>query len=489
MYKLNSLICFLLFTSVVFGQISPSNAPNALQKQQINRTYGMFVHFGINTFNEKEWSDGTLPASSYNPDKLDCDEWVKTAKEAGFKYLILITKHHDGFCLWDSKYTDYDVASSPVKTNVVKAVADACKKYGLQLGLYYSLWDRHEPTHKEKDPTAYVQYMKNQLTELLTQNGEIIEIWFDGAWAKKDEDWHIPEIYDLIKKLQPKCLVTVNHTIGHWDKITKIRQPKDMTEGDPIRFFPVDFRTKDPNIARWDDPKLYTYNKQLYYLPFEHTICLSERSNWFQKKQIMPTLSVDELEQLFYWCTANDNILIMNVPPDQHGQIRANERETLLALADRLKIKGGIKKKPTIGQNILFNQPVRSSEIKQDTTNRLAYINDYSLETWWQATDTEVNIVFDIPMQKAFDQLVIMEAADIEDLKDGFSKIRRFRIQEYSIDVMQNGQWETIYSGQEIGACKTIHLPKKMNANSIRLSIKKASAPPKINHISAYLKK
>lgn len=296
---------FILLSTFAFGQIVPSQVPNNLQKQQINRTYGMFIHFGINTFNEKEWSDGTLPASSYNPDQLDCDQWVKTAKEAGFKYIILITKHHDGFCLWDSKYTDYDVASSPVKTDVVKAVANACKKYGLQLGLYYSLWDRHEPTHKEKDPSAYVQYMKNQLTELLTQNGEIIEIWFDGAWAKKDEDWQIPEIYDLIKKLQPKCLVTVNHTIGHWENITKIRQPKDMTEGDPIRFFPVDFRTKDPNIARWDDPKLYTYKNQKYYLPFEHTICLSERSNWFQKKQIMPTRSIDELEELFYWCTSN----------------------------------------------------------------------------------------------------------------------------------------------------------------------------------------
>lgn len=486
MYKLNVLISFLLLTSLAFGQISPSNAPNALQKQQINRTYGMFVHFGINTFNEKEWSDGTLPASSYNPDQLDCDQWVKTAKEAGFKYIILITKHHDGFCLWDSKYTDYDVASSPVKTNVVKAVADACKKYGLQLGLYYSLWDRHEPTHKEKDPTTYVQYMKNQLTELLTQNGEIIEIWFDGAWAKKDDDWHIPEIYDLIKKLQPNCLVTVNHTIGHWDKLTKIRQPKDMTEGDPIRFFPVDFRTKDPNIARWDDPKLYTYNKQLYYLPFEHTICLSERSNWFQKKQIMPTLSVDELEQLFYWCTANQNILIINVPPDQHGQVRANERETLLALADRLHIRNGIKKTPKPLNNILFNVPVHSSEATLDPTHLLQHINDYSLETWWQSTEAAVDLTFDLSTPNTFQKIVIMEAADMEDLKDGFSKIRKYSIESYSIDIQKNGKWETIYTGNTIGACKTIHLPKKISATSIRVSIHKASAPAKINHIALY---
>ena len=108
-------------------------------------------NFGVNTFSGDEWSDGTVPVSAYNPTRLDCDQWVRVARDAGFRYVLLITKHHDGFCLWDSKYTDYDVASSPVKTDVVGEVSKACKKYGLQFAIYYSLWDRHEPLYKGKD--------------------------------------------------------------------------------------------------------------------------------------------------------------------------------------------------------------------------------------------------------------------------------------------------------------------------------------------------
>ena len=231
---------------------------------------------------------------------------MKTAKEAGFRYVILVTKHHDGFALWNSKYTDYDVASSPVKTDVVAAVAKACKKYGIELGLYYSLWDRHELSHNDPNPDAYVGFMKNQLTELLSNYGDICELWFDGGWAKKDADWKLAEVYAHIKKLQPGCLVTVNHTIGKKENITAVQQPQDMQEGDPIRFWPVDFSTKDPNLARWDDPKLYTYNNGNHYLILEHTLCLSDRWNWFQKKAILPARGVDELEELFYWATANN---------------------------------------------------------------------------------------------------------------------------------------------------------------------------------------
>ena len=291
------LVCFCLFSNKNMAQLQP----NALQQSQIKRGYGMFIHFGINTFNEVEWSKGNLPAASFNPTNLDCDQWIKTAKEAGFRYVILITKHHDGFCLWDSKFTDYDVAAAPVKTDVVAAVSKACKKYGLEFGLYYSLWDRHEPSHNDPNPQAYVEFMKHQLTELLTRYGTICELWFDGAWAKKDTAWHLAEVYDHIKKLQPNCLVTVNHTITIPEKNKGIRLPKDMKEGDPIRFHPVDFRTKDPNMARWDDPKLYKYvgEDTLRYLMFEHTICLSDRWNWFQKKAALPVRSLDELEELF----------------------------------------------------------------------------------------------------------------------------------------------------------------------------------------------
>src|SRR5574344_2189642 len=113
----------------------PSVQPSRAQQEQIARKYGMFIHFGVNTFTDEEWSDGNIPPSKYNPTELDCDQWARVAKEAGFKYVLLTTKHHDGFCLWDSKYTDYDVASSPVKTDVVKSLSEACKKYGIKFAI------------------------------------------------------------------------------------------------------------------------------------------------------------------------------------------------------------------------------------------------------------------------------------------------------------------------------------------------------------------
>ena len=264
----------------------PGESP--VQHELSARGYGMFLHFGINTFNQTEWSDGKLPVSSYHPTQLDPDAWVRVAKEAGFRHVVLVTKHHDGFCLWDSAVTDYDVGSSPVKTDVVAAVAKACRKYGVQLGLYYSLWDRHEPSFQDKDPEKYVAFMRAQLTELLSNYGPVCEIWLDGGWARKRADWNIPSVYRLIHQLQPGCAVTVNHTIGVHTNANKIGQPKDFAEGDVVRFWPVDFRTKDPNFARSDDPKYYTVGDARYYLPFEHTICLSDRWNWFQKKDVVP---------------------------------------------------------------------------------------------------------------------------------------------------------------------------------------------------------
>lgn len=137
---ISTVIVFFLLGGYLFSQpITPSDKPSKSQQLLIDRGYGMFIHFGVNTFADVEWSDGTIPAGKYNPTKLNCDQWVQVARDAGFRYVLLTTKHHDGFCLWNSKYTDYDVASSPVKTDVVAEVSKACKKYGLKFAVYYSL--------------------------------------------------------------------------------------------------------------------------------------------------------------------------------------------------------------------------------------------------------------------------------------------------------------------------------------------------------------
>lgn len=452
---------------------------SSAQRNQIKRGYGMFIHFGINTFNEVEWSNGKLPASSYNPTNLDCDQWVKIAKDAGFRYVILVTKHHDGFCLWDSKFTNYDVAASPVKVDVVGEVAKACKKYGIKLGLYYSLWDRHEPSYKNN--ADYGKYMTNQLTELMTNYGAICELWFDGAWDKKGYNWNLQQIYSDVKKLQPNCMITVNHSIGKPTNSNVTQLPENYAAGDPIRYFPIDFRIKDPNLVRWDDPKYYERDSTLYYLPFEHTICLSDRWNWFQKKNVLVPRPLDELEALFYWGTANDNILIINVPPDITGNIRTNEEHRILELADRLGIRGGKKQLPKAPINVAFKQPiVASTALEQHPATNA---NDFSLESFWAATDSIADIVMLFDSSVSFNHITIFENATLKDLGDNFSKLRVFSIKEYELQAFVGKNWDTFYKGDIIGACKIINLPKYIVTDKVRLKITQSNGKPSICHI------
>lgn len=468
--------------------LQPATTPNAAQKELIKRGYGMFIHFGVNTFTDLEWSDGSTPASAYNPANLDPDQWVHTAKEAGFRYVLLITKHHDGFCLWDSKYTDYDVASSPVKTDVVKAVADACKKYGLQFAVYYSLWDRHEPSFNDKNPQVYIDFMLNQLNELFTNFGAICEVWLDGGWKRNPADWGIDQLYALIKKYNPKCAVSVNHTIVNEEGKRKFTLPSVMTEDNKyfFHYFPSDFRLWDPKIITRFDKKQYLHAGKSYYLPYEHTICLSSRWNWFQKSQQLPVRSLDELQELFYWCTDNDNSLVINVPPDKTGRIREYEALTVIELGKRLGLSAN-KPLPKNGKFISLLKPAAATSVYTDKekTYNASFVNDGSLDSRWLAADTLAELTIGLDPAEAFNKISIFEYQDTKNLADGFSQLRTGRIQEYSIDILKNGQWQTIYLGTEpMGDCKVIRLPKSFNTNKLRLKILKATAPPSLFELS-----
>lgn len=342
----------LLLGAVVCGTTSlmaqapvlpvPSEQPSPAQLKQIGRKYGMFIHFGINTFHDEEWTDGSKPASSYCPSQIDADQWIKTAKDAGMKYVILITKHHEGFCLWDSRYTDYDVANSGNKTNVVEAVAKACKKWGIGLGLYYSLWDRKvnadvDDWHQD---AAYNTYMIHQLEELLDiteKYTDIVEFWFDGGWVKQNYRWPTLQIYQTIKSRVPDCQVGINWTIGTPENAdTQSVVPENQQEGYPIRYFPSDFRLGDPYLPADNDPKVFTYSGVHYYMPWESTVCISQR--WFYNTQDQQYKSLDELEKLYRQCTKNDNILILNCPPNREGQLRKEDVRLLKELRKRLDL-------------------------------------------------------------------------------------------------------------------------------------------------------
>lgn len=319
----------------------PSVRPSQAQQEQIARKYGMFIHFGINTFHDEEWTDGSKPASSYAPSVIDAEQWIRTAKEAGMKYVILIAKHHDGFCLWDSRYTEYDVASSGNPTNVIEAVARACRKYDIGLGLYYSLWDRKVNADVEdwKKDEAYNQYMLNQLTELMDivdDYTKVVEFWFDGGWVKQNYRWPVMDIYQTIKQRMPECQVGVNWTIGAPENADKHPVlPQEQKEGYPIRYFPSDFRLGDPYLPTDNDPKIFVHNGRQYYMPWESTVCISKR--WFYNTTDNEFKSVDELEKLFCQSTKNDNILILNCPPNRDGKLRDQDVNILKALYKRIK--------------------------------------------------------------------------------------------------------------------------------------------------------
>ncbi len=320
---------------------APSTQPNKAQRKQIERKYGMFIHFGLNTFHDMEWTDGSKPASSYNPTEVDAEQWVKTAQNAGMKYVILITKHHDGFCLWDSQYTEYDVANSGNPTNVIEAVAKACKKLDVGLGLYYSLWDRNrngEVKNANLDST-YNAYMINQLNELLKitkKHTNVVEFWFDGGWTKKNERWPLNQIYQTIKSQEPDCQIGVNWTIGLPDNPDHHPVlPKDQKKGYPIRYFPSDFRLGDPYLPVMNEPKLFSHNGQEYYMPWESTVCISQR--WFYNTTDTVYKPVDQLVDIYKVATAQDNILILNCPPTRQGRIRDKDIEILTQLKTRLK--------------------------------------------------------------------------------------------------------------------------------------------------------
>jgi alpha-L-fucosidase len=461
------------------GIITPSTRPNADQAVMIQRGYGMFIHFGINTFSGKEWTDGTLKPEIYNPTQLDTDQWAKTAKDAGMRYVILITKHHDGFCLWDSPETSYDVGSSPVKTDVVKSMAASCKKYGIKLGLYYSLWDRNwgngimrqktKLTKAQSD--AYVSYMKKQLTELLTNYGDVCELWFDGGWMLPRENWQIENVYAHVKKLQPHCLVGVNWSIGKvGNPDFHAVRPKMYKKGQPIRYFPSDFRLGDPMLPEFPDVKLFSGpDKKLYYLPFETTVCLNK--HWFWQPYDKGLRSVQELLPLYERSTAQDNVLILNSPPNRKGVMDQRNVERLKELALALGAKPG---KP-IPTNLAKSAKATSNSVWKNNTQRYGATMaiDGNPATRWAAAKKQSSITLQWKQPTPISFLRVREYEE-----DG-----TFRVQAFTIDAKIAGQWKTIHTGTTIGANQLIRFTT-VSPTALRLNITQSSTSPSLWHLA-----
>ncbi|EWS80586.1 alpha-L-fucosidase [Brachybacterium phenoliresistens] len=287
---------------------------------------GMFFHVGINTFAGKEWSDGTVPASDFAPTDLDAEEWVRTARDLGARYVVLTAKHHDGFCLWPTATTDYSVASSPWKDgsgDVVGDVAAACRKHGLGLGLYLSPWDRHEPCYE--DPEAYDAFYLRQLRELCTNYGELFEVWFDGAGsAGRVYDWEA--IGALLAELQPQAMVfNMGPATIRW-----------VGNEDGLAADPCEYVTRSTDLNNYD-PDVVELG-QARYLPPECDVSL--RRGWFWQEGEEPK-SVEHLLEIHDRSLGLGANLLLNVPPDRRGRIDPVDAARLVELRAALDARFG----------------------------------------------------------------------------------------------------------------------------------------------------
>jgi alpha-L-fucosidase len=283
---------------------TPRPTPDQLAWQRLR--LGVFLHFGVNTFHGREWSDGTLPAASFAPSALDADQWVRTAAALGARYVVLTAKHHDGFCLWPTATTDYSVASSPWRCgtgDVVREVAEACARHGLRFGFYLSPWDRHAPEYPS--PAAYDALYAAQLRELCTGYGDIAEVWFDGAGSEgRVYDWR--RYLDVVHELQPHAMVfNMGEPTIRW-----------VGNEDGLAHDPVRYAVSRADFSNYT-AETVDFGGELY-LPPECDVSI--RHGWFWAAADEPK-SLDHLLAIYYGSVGMGANLLLNLPPDDRGLI------------------------------------------------------------------------------------------------------------------------------------------------------------------------
>ncbi len=320
--------------------------PQQLEWQRMELT--AFLHFGVNTFTGREWGDGTEDPAIFNPTSLDCEQWVRTLKESGFKMAIITAKHHDGFCLWPTKTTRHSVASSSWKDgkgDVVRELRDACKKYGIKFGVYLSPWDRNASCYG--DSPAYNQFFIKQLTELLTNYGEVHEVWFDGAngegpnGKKQIYDWDA--ILKTIRRLQPKAVTAIMGDDVRWvgnekgigretewsaTALTPGIYPRSGEQNKELGIF-----GKAKDLGGRD---IVARATELFWYPSE--VDVSIRPGWFyhadQDKQVK---TLNHLTDIYFKSVGYNSVLLLNIPPDLRGLINENDVQRLKEFSSYLK--------------------------------------------------------------------------------------------------------------------------------------------------------
>lgn len=412
-----------------------------------------FLHFGINTFTGREWGDGKEDPKIFNPAELDAEQWVRSLKETGFKMVIITAKHHDGFCLWPTKTTKHSVESSTWKDgkgDVVKELRQACDKYGMKFGVYLSPWDRNAECYG--DSPKYNQFFIEQLTELLTNYGEVHEVWFDGAngegpnGKKQIYDWDA--FYKTIQQLQPKAVMAIMGDDVRW--VGNESGLGRETEWSATVLTPeiysrskenngnLNIRNKSKDLG---SREMLAKATELFWYPSE--VDVSIRPGWFyHKAQDSKVKSLRHLMNIYFESVGYNSVLLLNIPPDRRGLIHEAD-------VNRLKEFSAYIQK-TFSTNLISN-PSTYKKLKEGKS-----------------------VVY--KLQKNTDVNVFMLQEDIT---------KGQRVEEFTVEANISGQWKEVARGTTIGYKRMVRF-NAVKTDAIKVTINKTRALANINYVGAF---
>jgi alpha-L-fucosidase len=435
--------------------------------------YYMFVHFTVNTFTDKEWGYGDEKESVFNPTALDCRQWAKVAKEAGMKGIIITAKHHDGFCLWPSQFTEHSVKNSVWKDgkgDVLMELRKACDEFGLKMGVYLSPWDRNSAVY---GTLPYLAYYRNQLHELLTKYGNIFEVWFDGANGgdgyyggaretrkidnKTYYDW--PNTHSIVRELQPSAVMFSDAG----PDIRWVGNESGMGSLTNWCLLKKDEMYPGGNFAKILGAGHEDGN---YWVPAE--VDVSIRRGWFyHQNQDSLVRSPENLMELYYSSVGRNSNLLLNVPPDRRGLLHENDVKSLLAFSEMLKkeFENNIAKGKKATATSVWGKGYEASKV-----------NDGNPETFWATKDgqTSGDIIIDLGKETEVNRIVLQE----------YIKLGQ-RVQEFKVTAYSNGEWKPLIDGTTIGH-KVIRKFPLIKTSKIKVAFGKSRACPVISNIELY---
>jgi len=448
--------------------------PDAKQIAWQELEYYGFVHFNMNTFSDREWGFGDEKPEMFNPSELDPRQWAKVASEAGMKGLIITAKHHDGFVLWPSAYTEHSVKNSPWKDgkgDLIKELAEACKEYGLKFGIYYSPWDRNHPDYGKPE---YITYMRNQLTELLTNYGDIFEVWFDGAnggdgyygganEARKVDKltyYQWPEVYKLVRELQPNAMM--------------------FSDGGPdVRWVGNEhgfaYETTWSNLMRDsvyagmpDYPEKYASGQEngTHWVPAEADVSI--RPGWYYHKyEDHKVRTLPQLLEIYYKSIGRNSSLLINFPVDTRGLIHENDVEAIMKFADKVKEDFAVN---------LASQAAASANDERGKGYEVENVVDEDYETYWTTADgsAEAVITLEFGEDVTFNRLMLQEYTPLGQ-----------RVKSFVFEKEINGNWEKIAEGTTVGHKRILRFPD-VNAEKVRVRFIDGKDIPVISKIGIY---